>query len=307
LDPVRPPPAREMNGIIILDKPAGLTSHDAVVAVRRVVRGTRVGHTGTLDPHATGVLILLLGKATKISRFLMGLEKEYVFTFQLGLETDTLDRWGSVIKVVETPAKGMEDIRNAASALMGRYDQVVPEVSAIKHEGVRLYRLARRGEQVPRKVRTVEIKRFDILEVHHPLVTARVVCSSGTYVRALARDMGYGLGTVASVFSLRRTRIGGFGLEQAVPLADVLRDRTGLEQALVRLGDALRHLPRVRIRSGAVEGLRSGRQPRLEDLSAADLDFVGEFAVLVDDDGQAVAIARRAEDAGRLLATERVL
>ena len=284
-----------------------MTSHDAVEAVRRLAGKVRVGHAGTLDPHATGILILLLGKGTKVSRFLMGLEKEYVFTMQLGLETDTLDRWGKPVSIVDALEKTEEEVAGAASRLEGRYDQVAPAVSALKHRGVPLYELARRGEQVPRKVRSVEIKRFDILDVYHPFVTARVVCSSGTYVRSLARDMGELLGSVSSVFCLRRTRIGSFGLDEAVSLASILRSAAALEGAVLPLTDALRHLPQVRMRKEGAEGLRMGRQPRLEDLRASDLDFQGDLVVLTYGDGGAVAIARRTEEPDRPLATERVL
>ena len=296
-----------MNGIIVLDKPAGMTSHDVVDAVRAVAAAVKVGHAGTLDPQATGVLILLLGKATKVSRFLMGLEKEYVFTVQLGLDTDTLDRWGKTVSIVDVAQKSEREIKEAAAELTGRYEQVAPAVSALKHRGEPLYRIARRGEEVPRKVRSVEVKRFDILDISHPFITARVVCSSGTYVRSLARDMGKLLGTVAAVSSLRRTRIGTFGLDEAVSLDSLVEGGGELEGFVLPLPDALRHLPRVRIEEQGAEGLRLGRQPRMEDLCASDLGFDGDYAVLVDKHGRAVAIARRTDEAGRGLAIERVL
>jgi tRNA pseudouridine55 synthase len=306
-NPIPPRPPNEMNGIIILDKPRRMTSHDVVASVRGLLSKVKVGHAGTLDPNATGVLILLLGKATKVSRFLMGLEKEYIFTMQLGVETDTLDRWGEAVRVVDTPQKPREDIVGAASSLVGRHDQVAPAVSALKHEGVPLYKLARRGQPVPRKARRVEIKRLDILDIDHPMVTARVVCSSGTYVRALARDIGYLLGTVASVFCLRRTRVGDFGADMAIPLDHVIRRGRDLEEVVVPLRKSLGHLPHLRLRKEGVDGLRLGRQPSPEDVGAADRAFSGEYAVLVDPDGEPVAIARRADGRGGFLRTERVI
>jgi tRNA pseudouridine55 synthase len=301
------PPPDPMNGIILLDKPAGMTSHDVVDAVRKFAVGVKVGHAGTLDPHATGLLIILLGKATKVSRFLMGLDKEYVFIVQLGLDTDTLDRWGKTVSMVDAVERDEQEIVDVAARLTGRYEQVAPAVSALKHRGQPLYRLARRGEEVPEKVRPVEVKRFDVLDVTHPFVTARVVCSSGTYVRSLARDMGRLLGTVASVFCLRRTRIGTFGLDEAVGL-DALTEEGGDPGGFVLpVSDALRHLPRIRIAEEGAEGLRMGRQPRAEDMSASDLDFKGAYAVLVDKRGLAVAIVRRRDGSATGLATERVL
>jgi tRNA pseudouridine55 synthase len=295
-----------MDGILILDKPAGMTSHDVVRAVRKVAVGVRVGHAGTLDPHATGILIVLLGKATKISRFIMGLEKEYVFTARLGLETDTLDRWGKTLKLVDTGERSRHEVAEAAAGLTGSYEQTAPAVSALKHRGEPLYRLARRGQEVPEKVRLVDIRRFDILDVSHPFITARVVCSSGTYVRALARDLGERLGTVAAVSCLRRTRIGTFGLDEAVSLDSVVGAGREFQEVMLPMAQALRHLPRIRINRHGAEGLRLGRQPRSEDLRASDLGFEGCYAVLVDGEGRAVAVVRKAEEHGGVVVTERV-
>ena len=296
-----------MNGIIVLDKPAGMTSHDVVETVRKVAAGVKVGHAGTLDPHATGVLIILLGKATKISRFLMGLEKEYLFTVQLGLETDTLDRWGKTVTIVDAVENSEQEIAEAAARLTGRQEQIAPAISALKHRGQPLYKLARRGKEVPRKARMVDVKRLDILDVTHPFITARVVCSSGTYVRSLARDMGSLLGTVASVFCLKRTRIGTFGLDQAVALGRLTGDGENLESLALPVSEALSHLPRITVTEEGADGLRSGRQPRVEDMCASDIDFEGEYALLVDGNGAAVAVVKRVADPSVGLATERVL
>ena len=296
-----------MDGIIILDKPPQMTSHDVVAAIRSLVRGVKVGHAGTLDPNATGVLIVLLGKATKISRFLMGLEKEYVFTMNLGVETDTLDRWGEVVKTVDRPEIGDEAIIEAATGLVGRLDQIAPSVSAVKHDGVPLYKLARQGREVPQKVRKVEIKRLEILDIDYPLVTARVVCSSGTYVRSLARDVGHALGTVASVFCLRRTRVGDFSIEDAVPFDDILTGDRNIGAVMVPLRRSLGHLPHLTLRPECVDGLRHGRQPRPEDLYASEEAFNGQYALLVDPDGEPVAIATRADGPRGFLRTERVI
>jgi tRNA pseudouridine55 synthase len=296
-----------MNGIVIIDKPAGKTSHDVVESVRRLVPGVRVGHAGTLDPNATGVLIVLVGRATKVSRFLMKLEKEYVFTMELGVETDTLDRWGKPVNTGDAGDIQVEDVVNAASHFQGCYDQVAPAVSALKHNGVPLYKLARRGERIPAKSRSVTIKRFQILDFFRPYVTARVVCSSGTYVRSLARDVGRRLGCGASVFCLRRTRIGSFTEKDTTCMARIAAGEVGLNEVLLPLAEALAGVPRVRMRDAAVEGLRLGRQPRPEDLWIADLSFQGDYAVLTDEHGTPVGIARRSDEPGRPLRAERVL
>jgi len=296
-----------MNGIIVVDKPGGMTSHDVVDSVRRIVTGTRVGHAGTLDPNATGILIILLGKATKVSRFLMGLEKEYIFTIELGVETDTLDRWGKTVRTESADGVSRSDILDAASRFRGEHEQVAPSVSALKHKGVRLYELARRGEPVPVKTRPVTISAFEVMDVTHPFVTIRAVCSSGTYVRSLARDMGQALGCGASVFCLRRLRVGGFALEGAVSLDSLAAGPAGLGEALLSIEDGLGHMPRIHIGPDAVRVLRAGGQTPEDGISASELDFEGDYVAITDDAGRIVAIARRSDEPGRSLRTERIL
>jgi tRNA pseudouridine55 synthase len=299
-----------MNGIIVVDKPGGMTSHDVVDSIRRIVGIRRVGHAGTLDPHATGILIMLLGKATKVSRFLMGLEKEYVFTIQLGLETDTLDCWGKTVGTSSPDGVSREDILDAASQFVGEHDQVAPSVSALKHKGVRLYKLARRGEPVPAKTRPVRVDVFEVTGVEHPFVTIRTVCSSGTYVRSLARDMGHVLGCGACVSSLRRLRVGDFGIEGSVRLEDLEHasgDPAGLREVLLSIEEGLIHLPKIRIGPEAVQTLRAGGQTPEAGIAASELDFEGDYAAITDDAGRIIAIARRSDMPGRRLRTERIL
>ncbi|MFH1312268.1 MAG: tRNA pseudouridine(55) synthase TruB [Candidatus Eisenbacteria bacterium] len=296
-----------MDGILNIDKPGGMTSHDVVQKVRDLLRGAKVGHAGTLDPNATGVLIVLVGKATKVSRFLMGLEKEYVFTIQLGVETDTLDRWGEVVSTSSPDGVGACEIASVASRFKGRYQQIAPSVSALKHRGVPLYKLVRRGEPTPVKTRVVMIRNFEVLDIRHPHVTIRVVCSSGTYVRSLARDMGKHLGCGASVFSLRRTRIGSFGLEEAVALRDLTEGPSGLKNAMMTIEEGLRHLPKIPMKPGSVERIRTGGQPTAEDFHESDLDFDGDYVALTDEKGTIVGIAKRSGQQGSMLKTERIL
>jgi tRNA pseudouridine55 synthase len=296
-----------MNGVLNIDKPGGMTSHDVVEQVRGLVRSAKVGHAGTLDPNATGVLIVLVGKATKVSRFLMGLDKEYVFTIQLGVETDTLDRWGEVVSTSSTDGVRSREIMEVASRFRGRYQQIAPSVSALKHRGVPLYKLARRGEPTPVKTRVVMIRDFEVLDINHPHVTIRVVCSSGTYVRSLARDMGKRLGCGASVFSLRRTRIGSFGLDEAVALADLTAKPSCLESVILTVEEGLRHLPQIPLKAESVERIRTGGQPTAGDFHEPDLDFDGDFVALTDENGTIVGIAKRSGRQGSMLKTERIL
>ena len=295
-----------MNGIIVLDKPAGPTSHDVVDEIRRLVPGSKVGHAGTLDPNATGVLIVMLGRATRVSRFLVGLDKEYLFTIQLGLETDTLDRWGRAIREGAAEDVSRADIMVAASRFRGRYQQIAPSVSAIKHQGVPLYKMARRGQPTPVKTRLVVIKNFEVLDIRLPFVTIRTKCSSGTYVRSLARDMGSYLGCGASVFGLRRLAVGSFSIKHATPLADLSEGRTVLEEVLLTIEEGLRHLPRVYMTRSGARKVRHGAQPEVADLVEGVPDFKGDYVTLVDEDGVAVGIARRSEHSKHSLMTERL-
>jgi tRNA pseudouridine55 synthase len=296
-----------MDGTIIIDKPTGMTSHDVVALIRRLQRGSRVGHAGTLDPNATGVLCVLVGKATKTSRFLMGLEKEYIFTVQLGIETDTLDRWGTVLRRYDPAGVTAERILEAASRFKGRYQQIAPSVSALKHQGVPLYKLARRGQETPVKTRIVVIRSFEVVDMFQPYVTVRMVCSSGTYVRSLARDMGRYLGCGASVFCLRRTRVGGFRVDAATRLADIASGKTDINDVMLTIEESLGHMPRVRLKNGAASRIRLGEQPSEEDLCMPDVDSDAEYVALADENGMIVGIARRSGQEGFPLRTERVL
>jgi tRNA pseudouridine55 synthase len=296
-----------VDGILVLDKPGGMTSHDVVVSLRRLLGGARVGHAGTLDPNATGVLIALLGRATKVSRFLMGLDKEYVFKVEFGVETDTLDKWGRVVNTAPTTGIGPEMVFDAAAKFRGRYQQIAPALSALKHRGVPLYKLARQGLSTPLKTRVVEIREFEVLKIDMPEVTIRVVCSSGTYVRSLARDMGRYLGCGGSVSSLRRIRIGAFPLEVATPLGDLVEGRRTIPEILVPIERGLAHLPRISLTNASVEGIRAGRQPSAADLDGDQMAFDGDYVALTDQQGSIVGIAVRSENAGAGLRTERVL
>ena len=296
-----------MDGILILDKPGGMTSHDVVVRLRRLLGTEKIGHSGTLDPNATGVLIGLIGKATKISRFLMSLGKEYIFTIQLGVETDTLDKWGKVVAVESCEGVGPTQILDAASRFRGRYQQIAPSLSAIKHRGTPLYKLARRGLATPLKTRVVQITDFQVLDISMPYVTIRVACSSGTYVRSLARDMGRHLGCGASVTSLRRITIGSFTIDTATPLNNLLEGRTSAGDVILSIEKALEHLPKIGLKAASVRSIRSGRQPCAADFDGAAMGTDGKYVALTDEAGTIIGIAVRGEHPDAELRTERIL
>ena len=217
------PDRNEPIGIAVVDKATGMTSHDVVARARKVLGTKKVGHSGTLDPGATGVLLLGVGPATRLLRFLTDLPKTYTTEIVLGVETDTLDDSGAVTETHDMTGVTVNAVRTAASDLTGAIEQIPPMVSAVKVDGKRLHELAREGKEVEREPRPVTVYRYDVEPTEDPLVfRAEVECSSGTYVRALAADLGTALGGGAHLRNLRRTRIGSFGEEEAAPVEDVV-------------------------------------------------------------------------------------
>ncbi len=206
-----------VHGVVVIDKPAGWTSHDVVAKSRGILGTRKIGHSGTLDPSATGVLVLGVGRATRLLRFLTELPKSYVGEIVLGVETSTLDADGEVCATHDMSGVGDEQVRDAARSFVGPIMQVPPMVSAIKIDGRRLYELARRGEEVERRARPVEVYRYELDPVNGEQGVWRCVveCSSGTYVRSLAADLGSVLGGGAHLRSLRRTAVGDFTIDRA--------------------------------------------------------------------------------------------
>lgn len=212
-----------VNGLLFVDKPAGLTSHDVVSRIRRIYRMKKVGHAGTLDPMATGLLILLLGKATKASNFLMSQSKTYEGVFRLGAVTDSQDADGEIIEEKEVPETSAEEMKNLFEGFLGDQYQTPPMFSAKKIKGVPLYKLARKGQEVEREPRFITIRKFELLGLDGPDVSFRIDVSKGTYVRTVAHDLGQKLGCGAYLTSLRRTAINDISIDRAVSL-ETLQD-----------------------------------------------------------------------------------
>ena len=210
------------DGLLVVDKPSGWTSHDVVGRVRRLAQTRKVGHAGTLDPMATGVLVLGIGRATRLLGYLSLTDKEYAATIRLGVTTVTDDAEGEVL--VERDASGVGDVAAAMGALTGEIDQVPSSVSAVKVDGVRSYARVRAGEDVALAARRVTVSRFELVERRGADLDVLVECTSGTYVRALARDLGERLGVGAHLTALRRTRVGSFGLDVARTLEQLAED-----------------------------------------------------------------------------------
>ncbi|HET6611244.1 MAG TPA: tRNA pseudouridine(55) synthase TruB [Kofleriaceae bacterium] len=257
-----------LSGVLVIDKPAGVTSARVVAQVKRVLGGPKVGHTGTLDPLATGVLPLCVGEATKIAGYLLAEDKGYEVELCLGVETDTLDAGGQVVRErpAEAAAVTREALAAALAAKVGASDQVPPMFSAIKHQGRRLHALARRGETVARAARHIHIYKLELLGFSPPRAQARVACSKGTYVRSLVADLGAALGCGAHVTALRRTRAGAFDLGLAVPLAEVTPERAAA--ALIPPAVALGELPAVALSGERLTAAQNGKPFSWDQISA---------------------------------------
>ena len=270
------------DGFAVVDKPPGMTSHDVVAQARRRFGTRKVGHAGTLDPDATGVLILGVGRATRLLQFLTGMDKSYDAEIQFGVETSTLDAAGDVTATHEMGPLDPRDVQDAAATFLGDIEQIPPMVSAIKIDGRRLHELAREGKEVDRPPRPVHVDRFDVepVDVDAGRWRARIDCSSGTYVRTLAADLGTALGGGAHVQMLRRTAVGPFTLDEAAPLDD----------ATIRPpAEGLSHMPQVTVPDDVATSVRYGRV-----LRPAELGVAGDGPwVVLDGGGAVLAVYRR--------------
>jgi len=276
-------------GLLLVDKPCGMTSHDVVAAVRKHVRPLKVGHTGTLDPIATGLLVLCVGEATKIAGFIEARDKQYRATALLGVRTDTQDVAGEVIAEARVEGLTEEDVREAARSFVGKIEQTPPAFSAIKVDGVRAYKRARKKQDVRLKSRTIEIKRLDVESVTLPRVEFLLECSKGTYVRTLCSDLGDALGVGGCMESLRRVATGHFNINDAQPL-DGLDTREKIMSALAPASGALSQMPAIKCDSGQAEKLSHGMALKVDDQTAISAD--DEWAQALGPDGGLLAVGK---------------
>ena len=280
-----------MNGLLIIDKPRGMTSFDVVRRVRKLCGTRRVGHAGTLDPLATGVLPVAVGEGTRIVQFLMEGDKTYQATLKLGEITDTQDAEGEILE--RRPVVGVteETVAAASRSWVGKVSQVPPMYSALKKDGVPLYRLARKGIEVERQARQVEIRRLEIREFRLPYVSFEVDCSKGTYVRSLCHDLGLALGTGAHLTALRRTRNGMFTESDSITLEKLAADaNAGISPELLSLTEALRGFPSYEVSETAASRLRDGVPPELTSVNGSVSCEEGEKVLLLGD-GILLAVA----------------
>jgi len=284
-----------MNGIVVIDKPPGKTSYDVIRHVKRLVKVRKIGHTGTLDPLATGVLPLCINEATKLVRFFSNDDKTYRATMLLGVETDTLDIEGTV--TVERKVDiGVGDIENAVGAFVGEIEQTPPRYSAIKFKGKPLYKWARSGTPIDPDPRKITIYGITVEDIALPYVTFEVACSKGTYIRSLCADIGSRLGCGACMAGLRRKRSGSFGEKSALNLEnlDDKRGREMIQESLIPMVDALPDYRAISVADGIAERIRQGYQPDCETLGVNELSSLdrGDIIKLVTKDKEMVAVAK---------------
>ena len=283
-----------MDGIVIIDKPAGKTSHDVVSEVKKIMGAKKAGHTGTLDPMATGVLPICLNEATKLAQFLTGENKEYLATMLLGVKTDTLDTEGEITGRSDKFVSE-EEIRAALAKMVGKIQQVPPAYSAIKHHGQPLYKYARKGIFLETAAREIEIYSIFIEDISFPRVTFRIACSKGTYIRSICSDVGEMLGCGACLCGLRRLRSGLFSTDMAVSLENYERKEKKCEllAKMLPLTKSLQLLTGIEVEEEFANKLRDGMQPSVGAMQLHVLPFLeaGDMIKFVSQGGALIAVA----------------
>jgi len=271
-----------MFGLININKPSGITSRDAVDCVERVVRPDKVGHAGTLDPLASGVLVMCVGRATRLAEYVQRMRKKYTATYQLGRTSDTDDVEGVVVELPDAPVPSREAVEQALPGFVGNIQQRPPVYSAVKLSGQRAYARVRRGESVELAPRTVSVYEIRLVEYDYPKLVLDVTCGAGTYLRALGRDLGQALGSGAVMSALVRTAIGEFSIESACPLEDLTPDSAS--EWLLSPTRAVADLPQVRLSADEERDVLNGRA-----IARPEVVQEREYAAL-NESGELVAI-----------------
>ncbi|SPB17053.1 tRNA pseudouridine synthase B [Caballeronia novacaledonica] len=296
-------PRRALDGVLLLDKPLGLSSNDALIKAKRIYLAKKAGHTGTLDPLATGLLPLCFGEATKFSQDLLEADKTYEATMRLGIRTTTGDAEGEAIDTRDVTCDE-HAVEQAMTRFQGEIVQIPPMYSALKRDGKPLYEYARAGQTVEREGRQVTIHALQMIACALPLVTFRVTCSKGTYVRTLAEDIGEALGCGAHLTALRRTGVGALTLEHAVTLEELTGMNEAERDARLQPVDALLStFPAIELNDEATQRFLHGQRLRLADVVKARLDD-GRVRVYAQEGGRLLGVARAGEG---VLAPERLI
>ena len=287
-----------MDGILNVNKPEGWTSHDVVAKARGILRTKRIGHSGTLDPPATGVLLLCIGAATRVTDYLVDSEKEYVVRAVFGESTDTQDAVGRVLTSADASGLTREAVESELVGFRGKLKQTPPMVSAVHHNGRRLYELARQNLVVEREARDIEVSEFELLDFQpgeRARASFRIVCSKGTYVRTLCHDLGEKLGVGGRLEGLVRTRVGRFRVEDSITMDELqtLAAEGRVGEKMIAIPDALSHVPSRCVSDDDALAMSHGNRVALPD--ASDLPEDGEMLILAGD-GSLIALAKVIRD-----------
>lgn len=288
------------NGVINIYKEKGFTSHDVVAKLRGILQQKKIGHTGTLDPDAVGVLPVCLGNATRLADMLTDRDKEYEAVMQLGVTTDTQDMSGTVLEEKEVRSS-VEEVAEAVCSFVGGYEQVPPMYSALKVNGKRLYELARQGREVERQPRSVKLYHIEILSMELPKVSLRVSCSKGTYIRTLCHDIGARLGCGAAMSSLKRIKSGCFTLDTAITLSrlEKLRDENQIEKVLVPVDAMFEELAQVHVPDMYIKAVQNGNSFFLQQIMERCMFGPDEEVRVYDGNGRFYGIYVFDRGAGR--------
>lgn len=286
-------PTDKPEGILLVDKPSGMTSHDVIDRIRKLVGIRRVGHTGTLDPMAEGLLVVCIGSATRVVQFLTGLSKDYTGVIRLGAFSSTYDAEGSIV-AQSLPLPGDERMIEAAMRRqVGWRSQLAPPFSAVKVRGKKLYEYARQGQEVPQRARRVQISSFDLVEYVEPEVRFSARVGSGTYIRAMAQDLGVELQCGAYLASLRRERVGNFSVADAPKLAEFVKIPDLVGERMLGLAEALIHMPKITIAPQIEQSVLNGRGFTTRDILACEtIPKPAETSVVMNSQGKVLSIVR---------------
>lgn len=292
------PKKRPLNGVLLLDKPEGLSSNTALQKARRLFRAEKAGHTGVLDPLATGLLPVCFGEATKFAQYLLDADKAYTATLKLGEASTTGDAEGEIFATARSDVS-LQEFQTACAALTGKIRQVPPMFSALKHEGKPLYEYARKGIVIERKPRDIEIYSIDIQEFSAPKAVIDVRCSKGTYIRTLSEDIAKQTDTFAHLTALRRTETAGFTIAQTHTLSALeAMDEAGRDALLLPCDALVQHLPKLTLNDYAVDMLKKGQRPQF-----ANDDYVADTTIRVySQNGEFVGLVEYQPQIGRLKA-----
>ena len=293
---------RDQSGIIVIDKPANLSSAKTVATVKRIIRADKAGHTGTLDPFATGVLVCCINSATKLSRFFLNGDKKYKAVLHLGVQTDTQDSSGKIEASSDRIGFSDQIIQSAIKRFEGTIEQLPPVYSALKHKGIPLYRHARKGNPIQKPPRRVHISYIHILEISLPLVSFEVFCSAGTYIRTLCSDIGVSLGCGGHLKELRRIESSKFSIDEALTLSELEKFACegDISERMINAVDALRGIPIVVADQKLTRKIKHGKLIKSKELNPIPPCGSKGFIKVVDTDNQLIAVMRQTPEDDRL-------